>query len=82
MDFIDFAKAWFDKNRNRYSADELCIFIYDLWQDGIIEDDEEDELYAYADPDNLCTEPCELWYDWEKENPLLASWEEVDGKIL
>ncbi len=82
MDLVKFTKEWINNNKANYSEDELCIFVHDLWQCYLITDDEEDELYNHADPDNLCTEPCELWYDWEKENPLLTSWEEVDGKIL
>ena len=55
---------------------DVVGFIYDLYQEGYIEEYEENALYGIADPDELCNTPGEYWEAWTDEeygdeNPLV-----------
>lgn len=67
--YVDFCKNWFD-NHPEYSVKQKVIWIHDLYQEYEITEKEEDELYAYVDPDDTIQNPAELWFDDDSVNEL------------
>ena len=67
--------------RDGVSIEQICIYIYDLFQDKrIISETEEDELYRYVDPNDECNCcPADLWFNYDNsidDNPLLEKYVE------
>ena len=54
----------------QYSVPEVIGFIYGLWEDSEINEKEERELYAIADPNDEYNNPFDCWLEWEGKNPL------------
>lgn len=60
--------------KNGESVKNLVVWVYDLFQEREIDDDEEDYLYEVADPDGEFNEPATAWFYDETipyPNPLL-----------
>lgn len=56
---------------NGYSINDVCGCICGLYHDNLIDDAQEDELYIYADPDDIMEiAPFEAWCVFEEDNPL------------
>ena len=56
---------------NGYSINDVCGCICGLHHDNLIDDAQEDELYIYADPDDIMEiAPFEAWNVFEGNNPL------------
>lgn len=56
---------------NGYSINDVCGCICGLYHDNLIDDAQEDELYIYADPDDIMEiAPFEAWCVFEDDNPL------------
>ena len=45
-----------------YSVKDLVAEIHNLYQDYLINEKQEEELYNIADPDEVENNPAELWY--------------------
>ena len=57
---------------NRGTSIKDCVgFIYGLFQDYQLSEDQEVELYMFVDPDELWNSPCEYWLEQEDRNPLI-----------
>ena len=69
---VDRVRPLIDKMfADEHSIDEVCGCIYGLYNDYLINNPQEEELYEYADPDNtMKIGPGEAWYEWEGKNPL------------
>ena len=63
------AMRWFDEHPN-ISIEEKVAIVYELWQNYRIDEDEEEELYRYVDPEEKVNNPGEVWYDWLWANNL------------
>ena len=50
---------------------KLVAYVHDLWQDYIISDDQESELYWAADPEVKYNDVSEYWNNMTEENPLM-----------
>ena len=60
--------------RNGESVKNLVVWVYDLWQEREIDEDEENYLYGIADPHGEFNEPATAWHYDETipyPNPLL-----------
>ena len=66
------AMRWFDEHPN-ISIEEKVAIIYELWQNYRIDDDEEEELYRYVDPEDKVNNPGEVWYDYNLNIPDIVS---------
>ena len=66
------AMRWFDDHSD-LTVEEKVVYVYELWQNFRIDDDEEEELYRYVDPQNLVDNPAELWWYYDKEIPDVVS---------
>lgn len=66
------AMRWFDEHSD-LTVEEKVVYVYELWQNFRIDDDEEEELYRYVDPQNLVDNPAELWWCYDKEIPDVVS---------
>ena len=57
------------------SIKNLCVWIYDLWQDCRIDEEEEEYLYSIADPNDEFNSPASAWFYDDNEvpypNPLM-----------
>ena len=51
---------------------QLLACVCDLYQDGLIDEDQEMELYNIIDPDELYNDTEAYWMSMDFENPLLA----------
>ena len=45
--------------------------IYDLWQDYILSDEQEEHLYRLVDPEDKHNDVTEYWNNMDYDNPLL-----------
>lgn len=66
------AMRWFDEHSD-LTVEEKVVYVYELWQNFRIDDDEEEELYRYVDPQNLVDNPAKLWWCYDKEIPDVVS---------
>ena len=56
---------------NGYTIDQVCGCICGLFQEYLIDEAQEEELYIYADPDDtMDIAPFEAWGEFEGDNPL------------
>lgn len=56
---------------NGYSINDVCGCICGLYHDHLINEAQEEELYIYADPNNVMeVAPFEAWCVFEEDNPL------------
>ncbi len=76
---VEYCKKWFNSHEE-YPIEQKVIWIYDLYQNYRIEEDEEEELYEHVDPNNEINEfsPCELWWNDNTTNKLLKAMD-ADG---
>ena len=44
--------------------------IYDLWQERVLSDEQEEELYALVDPEEKYNNVYDYWYYMDFDNPL------------
>ena len=58
-DLKAFIRTLMDDN----SIEDLVAEIYNLYQEYLISEKQELELYWIVDPDDVVSCPCELWYD-------------------
>ena len=58
--------------KKRKSKKKLVAYIYDLFQEYMISEEQESELYAIADPEEKYNDCWEYWANMEEENPLIA----------
>ena len=56
-----------------YSVPQVIGFIHDLYQEGMINDPEEEYLYNLVDPEEEYNECYEYWCAWPYDNPLLKN---------
>lgn len=57
---------------NKGTSIKDCVgFIYGLFQDYQLSEDQEVELYMFVDPDELWNSPSEYWFEQEDKNPLI-----------
>lgn len=47
----------------KYSIKDLVAEVYNLYQDYLVNEDQETELYSLVDPEDKENSPAELWYD-------------------
>lgn len=47
----------------KYGIKNVVAEIYNLYQDYLINEEQEEELYIFADPDGLYNSPSEYWFD-------------------
>lgn len=54
---------------------KLCAYVHDLWQEYMISSNQEEELWALADPDGEADETYMdyYWDEMEEENPLIVA---------
>lgn len=57
---------------------DLVAEVYNLFQDYLISEEQEEELYAIADPEEKYNSPAEYWY---KDYGCLPIWECANGGI-
>lgn len=55
----------------KYSTKDILACIYELYQEYIISDAQEKELYNLIDPENEFNEPSVYYREMKVENPLL-----------
>lgn len=67
-DNIYLAMRWFDEHSD-LTVEEKVIYVYELWQNYKIDEDEEVELYDYVDPNDEVDSPHELWMGYDKKIP-------------
>ena len=54
-----------------YSIDDVCGCVCGLYHEHLINDAQEEELYIYADPNDVMEiAPFEAWWNFEGDNPL------------
>lgn len=66
------AMRWFDEHSD-LTVEEKVIYVYELWQNYRIDEDEEVELYDYVDPDDKVDSPHELWMGYHNRIPDIVS---------
>ncbi len=73
LDFVTFheVRAMIQLMQYKYDTKTILACIYDLYQEYLISDSQEAELYELADPDDEYNEPSKYWRELEIENPLL-----------
>lgn len=53
------------------SVPDMLGWIYDLGQESILSEEQEEELYCFVDPyDEYNEAPHDYWWEWIGENPL------------
>lgn len=62
------AMRWFGEHPD-LTVEEKVIYVYELWQNYRIDEDEEVELYDYVDPNDEVDSPYELWMGYDKTIP-------------
>lgn len=60
-------------NNQYYSVPQVIGFIHDLYQDGMIDEPEEEYLYDLVDPEEKYNDCYEYWCAWPYDNPLLKN---------
>lgn len=53
------------------SIQNILACIHDVWQNYLIDEDEENYLYNIADPNEEYNDVHDYWYNMDFENPLL-----------
>lgn len=56
---------------NGMSIQNILACIHDVWQNNLIDEDEENFLYNLVDPDEEYNDVFDYWYNMDFENPLL-----------
>ncbi len=59
------------KYNPKYTVKDILACIYELYQEYLITDSQEEELYKLADPDNEFNEPSQYYKDMKFKNPLI-----------
>ncbi len=57
--------------RRGYGIKKCLACVYDLYQEGLISEDEEAELYDAVDPKRRYNCVADYWYDFNEINPLM-----------
>lgn len=53
------------------SVPDMLGWIYGLYDEYSLSEEQEEELYSFVDPDDEYNEaPHDYWYEWVGENPL------------
>lgn len=50
---------------------ELLAWIYDLYQEYVLSDEQEEKLYEFVDPNETFNDVVEYWRDYDGNNLLL-----------
>lgn len=50
---------------------KLVAYVHDLWQDYILSDEQEAELFEAADPEEKYNDVYDYWDNMTEENPLM-----------
>lgn len=80
MTKMEFIKNWFDSHD--MSVARKVVIVYDLWQNYIIGEYDEAELYQWVDPEDEIDNPAELWFETDLNNELLDDlWKEFGETI-
>ena len=61
------AMRWFDEHPD-LTVEEKVVYVYELWNNYRIDEDEEEELYRYVDPEEKVNNPGDLW--WDNDLPI------------
>jgi len=56
--------------QNGYTIPQMLACIYDLYQDYMIDEPDELDLYFYVDPDEEYNNVSEYWREMDYANPL------------
>lgn len=56
-------KRFVVKCKEKWYTKDIVAEIHNLWQEYLISDEQEMELYEVADPDEEFNEPADYWYD-------------------
>ncbi len=60
-----------DLIRMNWATDKLVACVYDLYQEYIISEDQESELYDLVDPEEKFNDCHNYWHEMDYDNPLL-----------
>lgn len=61
-----------DMATHGYDITECLACVYDLYQEGLITEDEEQRLYHDVDPKALWNDVAAYWYNFSEKNPLFS----------
>lgn len=61
------AMRWFDEHPD-LTVEEKVVYVYELWNNYRIDEDEEEELYRYVDQEEKVNNPGDLW--WDNDLPI------------
>lgn len=61
------AMRWFDEHPD-LTVEEKVVYVYELWSNYRIDEDKEEELYRYVDPEEKVNNPGDLW--WDNDLPI------------
>ena len=56
---------------NGMSIPDILACVHDVWQNNLINEDEENFLYNLVDPDEQYNDVFDYWYNMDFDNPLL-----------
>lgn len=69
--------------KRKYSIKDLVAEIYNIFQDYLISEKQEEELYSIVDPEEKENSPAELWFkDYGCAELYDFLWRDIDGQRL
>ena len=80
---LEYNEKYIDSHKDEHYLEQWIVWVYDLYQNFEIEEDEEEYLYGYFDPEDKVSNPAELWFSgiYEEKNPLTAILDRANREI-